>query len=193
MPFLQEGTAGGFPSHSDMSIRDIKASLHYPLSNASRCHIIWLARIDLLIKLKGGLKNNLQCFQKHITTYNGEFSAQSDFLWNTCGIENVLGQAWWSNMCGSAMLSLELWHVKEMSHVWQISLGLFSLQTFAGNTNADGVMHHRLLHPVRARFVRFVPLEWNPSGKIGMRVEVYGCSYSKYPRGPPALVALGGH
>ncbi|EPQ14382.1 Contactin-associated protein-like 5 [Myotis brandtii] len=38
-------------------------------------------------------------------------------------------------------------------------------------------MHHRLLHPVRARFVRFVPLEWNPSGKIGMRVEVYGCSY----------------
>uniref|UniRef100_G1QA98 Contactin associated protein like 5 n=1 Tax=Myotis lucifugus TaxID=59463 RepID=G1QA98_MYOLU len=52
-----------------------------------------------------------------------------------------------------------------------------SLQTFAGNTNADGVMHHRLLHPVRARFVRFVPLEWNPSGKIGMRVEVYGCSY----------------
>ncbi|ELW64282.1 Contactin-associated protein-like 5 [Tupaia chinensis] len=43
--------------------------------------------------------------------------------------------------------------------------------------NADSVVHHKLLHSVRARFVRFVPLEWNPSGKIGMRVEVYGCSY----------------
>jgi hypothetical protein len=55
-----------------------------------------------------------------------------------------------------------------------------SLQTFAGNMNADSVVHHKLLHSVRARFVRFVPLEWNPSGKIGMRVEVYGCSYSEY-------------
>ncbi|XP_022446294.1 contactin-associated protein-like 5 isoform X1 [Delphinapterus leucas] len=52
-----------------------------------------------------------------------------------------------------------------------------SIWTFAGNMNADSVMHHKLLHSVRARFVRFVPLEWNPSGKIGMRVEVYGCSY----------------
>uniref|UniRef100_A0A452DZK7 Contactin associated protein family member 5 n=1 Tax=Capra hircus TaxID=9925 RepID=A0A452DZK7_CAPHI len=53
----------------------------------------------------------------------------------------------------------------------------FFPQTFAGNMNADSVMHHKLLHSVRARFIRFVPLEWNPSGKIGMRVEVYGCSY----------------
>uniref|UniRef100_A0A4W2F2E8 Uncharacterized protein n=1 Tax=Bos indicus x Bos taurus TaxID=30522 RepID=A0A4W2F2E8_BOBOX len=52
-----------------------------------------------------------------------------------------------------------------------------SIWTFAGNMNADSVMHHKLLHSVRARFIRFVPLEWNPSGKIGMRVEVYGCSY----------------
>ncbi|XP_057361410.1 contactin-associated protein-like 5 isoform X3 [Manis pentadactyla] len=49
--------------------------------------------------------------------------------------------------------------------------------TFSGNTNADGVVLHRLLHSERARFIRFVPLEWNPSGKIGMRVEVYGCPY----------------
>ncbi|XP_008829098.1 contactin-associated protein like 5-1-like [Nannospalax galili] len=51
------------------------------------------------------------------------------------------------------------------------------LQTFVGNMNADSVVHHKLLHSVRARFLRFVPLEWNPNGKIGMRVEVYGCSY----------------
>lgn len=73
----------------------------------------------------------------------------------------------------------------------QISLGLpFSLQTFAGNVNADSVMHHKLPHSVRTRFVRFVPQEWNPSGKIGMRVEVYGCSYSKYPCGLSIWVCL---
>lgn len=60
----------------------------------------------------------------------------------------------------------------------------FSFQTFVGNMNADSVVHHRLLHSMRARFVRFVPLEWNPNGKIGMRVEAYGCSYSKYSHVP---------
>ncbi|XP_010635991.1 contactin-associated protein-like 5 isoform X1 [Fukomys damarensis] len=52
-----------------------------------------------------------------------------------------------------------------------------SVRTFSGNMNADSVVRHKLLHSVRARFVRFVPLAWNPSGKIGLRVEVYGCSY----------------
>ncbi|XP_058520158.1 contactin-associated protein-like 5 [Ochotona princeps] len=56
-------------------------------------------------------------------------------------------------------------------------LSSFSLSTFLGNMNADSVVHHKLPHSVRARFIRFVPLWWNPSGKIGMRVEVYGCSY----------------
>ncbi|XP_036277629.1 contactin-associated protein-like 5 [Pipistrellus kuhlii] len=65
----------------------------------------------------------------------------------------------------------------DTGHNWKQYQQEDSIWTFAGNTNADGVVHHRLLHPVRARFVRFVPLEWNPSGKIGMRVEVYGCSY----------------
>ncbi|KAJ7345917.1 hypothetical protein JRQ81_001867, partial [Phrynocephalus forsythii] len=48
---------------------------------------------------------------------------------------------------------------------------------FQGNTNADSVVQHKLLHSVKARFVRFVPLQWNPSGKIGLRVEVFGCPY----------------
>ncbi|KAM7104378.1 contactin-associated protein-like 5 isoform 2-T2 [Molossus nigricans] len=65
----------------------------------------------------------------------------------------------------------------DTGHNWKQHQREDSVWTFAGNTNADGVVHHRLLHPVRARFVRFVPLEWNPSGRIGMRVEVYGCSY----------------
>uniref|UniRef100_A0A4W5JZD5 Contactin associated protein-like 5a n=1 Tax=Hucho hucho TaxID=62062 RepID=A0A4W5JZD5_9TELE len=48
---------------------------------------------------------------------------------------------------------------------------------FVGNVNADGVVHHKLSHSIRSRFLRFVPLDWNPSGWVGLRVEVYGCAY----------------
>uniref|UniRef100_A0A8C7VZN7 Contactin associated protein-like 5a n=1 Tax=Oncorhynchus mykiss TaxID=8022 RepID=A0A8C7VZN7_ONCMY len=51
---------------------------------------------------------------------------------------------------------------------------------FAGNVNADGVVHHKLSHSIRSRFLRFVPLDWNPSGWVGLRVEVYGCAYKSY-------------
>uniref|UniRef100_A0A673WM87 Contactin-associated protein-like 5 n=1 Tax=Salmo trutta TaxID=8032 RepID=A0A673WM87_SALTR len=48
---------------------------------------------------------------------------------------------------------------------------------FVGNVNADSVIHHKLFHSIRSRFLRFVPLDWNPSGWVGLRVEVYGCVY----------------
>uniref|UniRef100_A0A8C8D6L0 Contactin associated protein-like 5a n=1 Tax=Oncorhynchus tshawytscha TaxID=74940 RepID=A0A8C8D6L0_ONCTS len=51
---------------------------------------------------------------------------------------------------------------------------------FVGNVNADGVVHHKLSHSIRSRFLRFVPLDWNPSGWVGLRVEVYGCAYKSY-------------
>ncbi|XP_013202139.1 contactin-associated protein-like 5 [Microtus ochrogaster] len=65
----------------------------------------------------------------------------------------------------------------DTGHNWQQYKQEDNIWTFVGNMNADSVVHHKLLHSVRTRFVRFVPLEWNPSGRIGMRVEVYGCSY----------------
>uniref|UniRef100_A0A8C6UW57 Contactin associated protein-like 5a n=1 Tax=Neogobius melanostomus TaxID=47308 RepID=A0A8C6UW57_9GOBI len=49
--------------------------------------------------------------------------------------------------------------------------------TFEGNTNTDSVVQNRLSQPVRTRFLRLVPVVWNPSGWIGLRVEVFGCSY----------------
>ncbi|XP_073490537.1 contactin-associated protein-like 5 isoform X1 [Aquarana catesbeiana] len=52
-----------------------------------------------------------------------------------------------------------------------------TIWVFPGNVNADGVVNHKFQHSIKARFLRFVPLDWNPSGRIGMRVEVYGCSY----------------
>ncbi|MEJ1276018.1 contactin associated protein-like 4 [Cricetulus griseus] len=48
---------------------------------------------------------------------------------------------------------------------------------FAGNANADSVVYYRLQPSIKARFLRFIPLEWNPKGRIGMRIEVFGCAY----------------
>ncbi|XP_029385915.1 contactin-associated protein-like 5 isoform X2 [Echeneis naucrates] len=49
-----------------------------------------------------------------------------------------------------------------------------------GNVNSESVVQNKLSHPVRTRFLRFVPLDWNPSGWMGLRVEVFGCSYKSY-------------
>uniref|UniRef100_A0A4W4H9P2 Contactin associated protein-like 5a n=1 Tax=Electrophorus electricus TaxID=8005 RepID=A0A4W4H9P2_ELEEL len=49
-----------------------------------------------------------------------------------------------------------------------------------GNMNSDSVVHHKLSHSIRTRFLRFVPLGWNPSGRVGLRVEVYGCAYKSF-------------
>ncbi|KAM6160919.1 contactin-associated protein-like 3 [Erethizon dorsatum] len=48
---------------------------------------------------------------------------------------------------------------------------------FPGNTNADSVVRYRLQPPFEARFLRFLPSAWNRKGRIGMRIEVYGCAY----------------
>uniref|UniRef100_A0A8C4XEQ1 Contactin associated protein-like 5a n=1 Tax=Erpetoichthys calabaricus TaxID=27687 RepID=A0A8C4XEQ1_ERPCA len=51
------------------------------------------------------------------------------------------------------------------------------ISTIPGNSNADNIVHYKLLHTIRTRFLRFVPIDWNSEGRIGMRVEVYGCAY----------------
>ncbi|TRY64589.1 hypothetical protein DNTS_003143, partial [Danionella cerebrum] len=57
---------------------------------------------------------------------------------------------------------------------------------FWGNSNADSVVMHKLQHPVIARFLRILPLNWNPNGRIGLRLEAYGCQHSS------AVVGLDG-
>uniref|UniRef100_A0ABM5FST3 Contactin-associated protein-like 4 isoform X2 n=1 Tax=Pogona vitticeps TaxID=103695 RepID=A0ABM5FST3_9SAUR len=52
-----------------------------------------------------------------------------------------------------------------------------SIWAFSGNTNADSVVYYKLQHSIKARFLRFVPLNWNNNGRIGMRIEAYGCAY----------------
>ncbi|KAG2458091.1 CNTP2 protein, partial [Polypterus senegalus] len=45
------------------------------------------------------------------------------------------------------------------------------------NTNTESVVRYDLQHSVVARYLRFVPLDWNGEGQIGLRIEVYGCPY----------------
>ncbi|XP_051528143.1 contactin-associated protein-like 5 isoform X1 [Myxocyprinus asiaticus] len=49
--------------------------------------------------------------------------------------------------------------------------------TFAGNTDADTVVQHKLPHSIRTRYLRLLPVEGSPRGGIGLRLEVYGCTY----------------
>ncbi|RXN29086.1 contactin-associated -like 5 [Labeo rohita] len=55
-----------------------------------------------------------------------------------------------------------------------------SVKRIVGNVNPDSVVHHKLSQSIRTRFLRFVPLEWSPSGRVGLRVAVYGCAYRSY-------------
>lgn len=70
---------------------------------------------------------------------------------------------------------------KAQQNTWNRKTGRFvvavSFQAFPGNSNADSVVLHKLQHAVIARYIRIVPLDWNPSGRIGLRLETYGCPY----------------
>ncbi|XP_064142411.1 contactin-associated protein-like 4 isoform X2 [Loxodonta africana] len=52
-----------------------------------------------------------------------------------------------------------------------------SISGFQGNVNADSVVLYRLRPPLETRHLRFLPVAWNRDGRIGMRVELYGCAY----------------
>ncbi|KAG5283781.1 hypothetical protein AALO_G00046070 [Alosa alosa] len=68
----------------------------------------------------------------------------------------------------------------DTGRVWKQYRQEDSVGRFVGNVDADGVVQHKLPHPIRTRFLRFVPLEWNSSGWVGLRAEVYGCTYKSY-------------
>ena len=44
---------------------------------------------------------------------------------------------------------------------------------FAGNNDTETVVKHPLNPPIKARYVRLVPTEWN--NHISLRMELYGC------------------
>uniref|UniRef100_A0A8C7XTA9 Contactin associated protein family member 5a n=1 Tax=Oryzias sinensis TaxID=183150 RepID=A0A8C7XTA9_9TELE len=70
--------------------------------------------------------------------------------------------------------------LSDTGRIWKQYRQEDGVERLAGNVNAEAVVQNKLSHTVRARFLRFVPLDWNPSGWIGLRVEAFGCSYKSY-------------
>nr|XP_033469657.1 contactin-associated protein-like 3B [Epinephelus lanceolatus] len=68
----------------------------------------------------------------------------------------------------------------DTGHNWKQYRQEDSIGAFPGNSNADSVVQHKLQHPVIARYVRLIPLDWNPNGRIGLRLETYGCPHSQF-------------
>ncbi|KAL9968116.1 hypothetical protein ACROYT_G026448 [Oculina patagonica] len=52
---------------------------------------------------------------------------------------------------------------------------------FAGNADQDTVVYHQLNPPIKARYIRFVPVAWHVH--ISMRVELFGCEGCQVPLG----------
>ncbi|KAM7408345.1 hypothetical protein PAMA_002178 [Pampus argenteus] len=87
----------------------------------------------------------------------------------------------------SDWLTAYLLMFSDTGHNWKQYRQEDSIGAFPGNSNADSVVQHKLQHPVIARYVRLIPLNWNPNGRIGLRLETYGCPYNS------AVVSFDGH
>uniref|UniRef100_A0A673LVY6 Contactin-associated protein-like 4 n=1 Tax=Sinocyclocheilus rhinocerous TaxID=307959 RepID=A0A673LVY6_9TELE len=68
----------------------------------------------------------------------------------------------------------------DTGHNWRPYRQEDSIGAFSGNSNADSVVMYKLQQPVIAQYVRILPLHWNPNGRIGLRLEAYGCQYSTF-------------
>uniref|UniRef100_A0A672JQQ9 Contactin associated protein like 3 n=1 Tax=Salarias fasciatus TaxID=181472 RepID=A0A672JQQ9_SALFA len=78
----------------------------------------------------------------------------------------------------SDWLSSYLLMFSDTGHNWRQYRQEESIGFFPGNSNADSVVQYKLQQPAVARFLRLLPLDWNPSGRIGLRLETYGCPYT---------------
>uniref|UniRef100_A0AAR2KCN3 Contactin associated protein like 3 n=1 Tax=Pygocentrus nattereri TaxID=42514 RepID=A0AAR2KCN3_PYGNA len=65
----------------------------------------------------------------------------------------------------------------DTGHNWRQYRQEDSIGAFSGNTNADSVVTYKLQQPVFTQYLRVLPLDWNPNGRVGLRLEVYGCQY----------------
>ena len=60
------------------------------------------------------------------------------------------------------------------------------IQEFDGNTDNKNVVYHDLNPSITARYIRFLPVEWED--EISMRVELYGCVKGKENGFPLKLI-----
>lgn len=78
----------------------------------------------------------------------------------------------------SDWLTAYLLMFSDTGHNWRQYRQEDSIGMFSGNSNADSVVQHKLQQTVIARYLRLIPLDWNTNGRIGLRVEAYGCPYN---------------
>ncbi|XP_061680126.1 contactin-associated protein-like 4 isoform X2 [Syngnathoides biaculeatus] len=78
----------------------------------------------------------------------------------------------------SDWLTAYLLMFSDTGHNWRQHRQEESFGALPGNSNADTVVHYKLEQTVVARFLRLIPLAWNPNGRIGLRLEIYGCHYA---------------
>uniref|UniRef100_W5LQ93 Contactin associated protein 2 n=3 Tax=Astyanax mexicanus TaxID=7994 RepID=W5LQ93_ASTMX len=52
-----------------------------------------------------------------------------------------------------------------------------NIWAFTGNSNTESVVRHDLQHAIVAQYLRIIPLDWSEEGRIGLRLEIYGCPY----------------
>ncbi|CAG5896362.1 unnamed protein product [Menidia menidia] len=90
----------------------------------------------------------------------------------------VAGVATQGRYGSSDWLASYLLMFSDTGHNWRQYRQEDSTGSFPGNSNADSVVQYKLQQPAVARFLRLVPLDWNPSGRIGLRLEAYGCPYT---------------
>ncbi|XP_061540117.1 contactin-associated protein-like 4 [Phycodurus eques] len=78
----------------------------------------------------------------------------------------------------SDWLTAYLLMFSDTGHNWRQHRQEDSFGALPGNSNADTVAQYKLEQMVVTRFLRLIPLAWNPNGRIGLRLEIYGCHYA---------------
>ncbi|XP_061739883.1 contactin-associated protein-like 4 isoform X3 [Nerophis ophidion] len=90
----------------------------------------------------------------------------------------IAGAATQGRYGSSDWLTAYLLMFSDTGHNWRQHRQEDTFGAVPGNSNADTVVQYKLDEPVVARFLRLVPLAWNPTGRIGLRLEIYGCHYA---------------
>ncbi|XP_056132902.1 contactin-associated protein-like 4 [Lampris incognitus] len=94
------------------------------------------------------------------------------------GLTEITAVATQGRYGSSDWLTAYLLMFSDTGHNWRQYREEDGIGAFPGNSNADSVVQYKLQQPVIARYLRLIPLDWNPSGRIGLRLETYGCPYT---------------
>lgn len=136
----------------------------------NRAEFIEQEVISIFAKKRSEIKNHEEFFA--ILAINISFSF-THCVWSNTDTR-VIKQRFWFCLWKDIVTEMHI-----CVYMKQTPPFFLRLQSFMGNVNSDSVIQNKLSHSVRTRFLRFVPVDWNPSGWIGLRVEVFGCSYSE--------------